>query len=449
MPEPVTVFDSTAEAPAPETDVQSDYEAEMENREGFIGEEEYEQNFTRPQVDSNIYVDLLGYTPEDQKYAYFVGDDLSDTFYVYESATDRRVYSGTIKKMGNKKVDGKNVYRGDFTNITEPGVYYIQTAIIGQSYTFRIDEGRYETQHSELAEEFLALSPGQYYGKTNTHVKRMKIYYSFQKLATAYQFFGQSFDEEYEKKLEEHLQWLLELRQEVLAERAGKEKPNYADPGAAEEQIVKEDYLFASAMATAYTLVQPYNAPLAGQSLSQAQKAYQNALRFKLTGDHQYMAAAALFRASGNYSYHAVMKEAYTGKQTLAEANGYKSLSVDKEILCDYVLWGNLFYMTATKGADLDICDKQMSEMMDLCGAYLSDSPRNAFGLINDRETSLEKAIWLTMSDYIIVSREYRNVCKEQLHALVHDMEEIYLSHEQKSTLLLILANLAENEETE
>ncbi len=449
IPDIVTEPDTVAESTVAETDVQSDYEAEMEQREGFIGEEEYEQNFKRPQVNSNIYVDLLGYTPEDQKYAYFVGEELSDTFYIYDSATDTRVYSGTIRKMSNQKVDGKNVYRGDFSNITEPGVYYIQTAIIGQSHTFRIDEGRYENQRNELGEEFLTLTPGKYYGKTDTYVKRMQIYYSFQKLATAYQFFGESFDEEYEKKLEEHLQWLLELRQEVLADRATGERPNYTDPSVTEEQGIKEDYLFASAMATAYTVIQPYNAPLAGQSLQQAQKAYQNALRFKMTGDQQYMAAAALFRASGNYSYHAVIKEAYSGKETLAQANGYGVLSEDKDILCDYVLWGNLFYMTSAKGADLNICDKQMSEMMELCGEYLNDSPRKAFGLIDEKKTSLEKSTWLTMADYIIVSREYRNVCKEQLHALVHDMKEIYLSHEQKSTLLLILANLAESEETE
>ena len=430
-------------------EVQSDYEAQMENREGFIGEEEYEQNFVRPQVHSNIYVDLLGYTPEDQKYAYFVGDELSDIFYVYESATDKRVYSGSIKKMGNEKVDGKPVYRGDFSSVTEPGVYYIQTSIIGQSYTFRIDEGRYETQMEELYQELIALTPGKYYGKTNTYVKRMQIYYSFQKLATAYQFFPDSFDKDYEKKMEEHVQWLLELRQEILTKRAEAKKPDYANPGALEEQIVKEDYLFASAMATAYTVLQPYNASLAGQSLRQAQMAYQNAIRFKLAGDYQYMAAAALFRASGNYSYHAVIKQEYSGEDTLAQINGYKMLSDEKDIRCNYVLWGNLFYMTSLRGADLSICDKQMTEMMNLCGEYLNKSPRKAFGLIDERKEALEKCIWLTMSDYTIVSREYRNVCKEQLHTLVHNMEEIYLSHEQKTTLLLVLGNLAESEETE
>ena len=435
-------------------DVQSDYEVEMENREGFVGEEAYEQSFTRPQVNSNIFVDLMGYAPEDQKYAYFVGENLSETFYVLESGTNERVYTGALRKMGNEKVDGKQVYKGNFSDITEPGVYYIQTAVIGQSYTFRVDENRYMTQFETLKEEFLTLTPEEYYGSFNSVKERMQIYYSFQKLVTAYQFFPESFGEEYEKKLEEHAQWLVDKRDELLVERETKQREeqwraNYAEPVEKEKQMVKEDYMFASAMASGYTVLQMYNAPLAGKCLSQAQRAYQNCARYKLTGDVQYMAAAALFRAVGNYTYHAVIKEKYAQQETTVIKPGYQELEDAKALQCDELLWGNLFYLTAEKGADMTICDMQMAKMMDLCGGYLDQWPKSAFGLIAKREDSLERSIWLTIADYIIVSREYRNVCKEQIHSLLHNMEEIDLSYEQKATLLLILGNLAESEEKE
>ncbi len=440
-------------APSSET-IQSDYEVEMENREGFVGEEAYEKSFARPQVNSNIFVDLMGYAPDDRKYAYFVGNDLSESFYVFESATNECVFTGTLKKMGNEKTDGKPVYKGDFTAITEPGVYYIQTAVIGQSYTFRIDENRYKTQYEELKKEFLALAPEEYYGETESVKERMQIYYSFQKLATAYQFFPMSFGDEFEKKLEEHVQWLLTMRDEKLLERETKQREeqwraNYAEPTEEEKQLVREDYMFASAMAVGYTVLQSYNAPLAGKSLAQAQKAYQNCARYKLTGDVQYMAAASLFRAVGNYTYHAVVKERYAQQEPAQIKPGYQELEDTDTLLCEEVLWGNLFYLTATKGADMTICDEQMAELMNLCRTYLEAVPRSAFGLIADREDSPEKAIWLTIADYIIVSREYRNVCKEQIHSLLHNMEEIGLSHEQKATLLLILGNLAESEEKE
>lgn len=437
----------------PEATVQSDYEVEMEQREGFVGEEKYEQNFTRPQVLSNIFVDLMGYAPEDKKYAYFVGENLSETFYVMDSASDKRVFTGTLKKMKNQSSDGKSVYKGDFSQITEPGVYYIQTAIIGQSYTFRIDKNRYLAQYDELKKEFLTLAPEKYYGEAENSRDRMQIYYTFQKLATAYQLYPESFGEEYEKKLEEHAQWLIDMRQQVLAERDTQLREsglryNYTQPGDAEQQVVKEDYVFASSMAAGYCVLQPYNAPLAGQSLSQAQRAYQNAARFKLTGDLQYMAAASLFRAVGNYTYHAVIKETYK-QDAVVVKEGYTVLTREKTLLCDAKLWGNLFYMTSVKGADLTICDKQMSEMMDLCGGYLNSSPQRAFGRIAGKADSLEKAIWLAIADYTIVSREYRNVCKEQIHAMLYSMQEINLSHKQKATLLLILGNLAESEDAE
>ena len=128
---------------------------------------------------------------------------------------------------------------------------------------------------------------------------------------------------------------------------------------------------------------------------------------------------------------------------------GYTMLTKDRGFLCNAKLWGNLFYMTSLKGADMTICDKQMAEMMDLCGGYLNASPQSIFGRIAGKGDSLENSVWLAIADYIIVSFEYRNVCKEQIHSMFHNMEGIDLSHRQKSTLLLILGNLAESEDAE
>jgi len=277
----------------------------------------------------------------------------------------------------------------------------------------------------------------------------MNAIYSFQKLAEAYNYFPEMLGEEYEKKLEEHVYWFLELRQEVLTARSRGPKPNYAEPGISEEQMVKEDYLFTSAMASAYTVLQPYNAGLAAQALSQSQKAYQNAFRFKFTGDLQYMAAASLFRASGNYACHGIVKEHYSEQKTMTAERGYKMLSESGADFCKPSLWGDLFYMTSTKGSDLNLCDTQMSGLMDMCGEFLNISSRKSFGLIDEKEQALEDAVWLTMADYIIVSREYRNVSKGQLHAALHEIDEIHFSHEQKSTLIFILSNLAESESEE
>lgn len=435
--------------PSEET-VQSDYEAEMEQREGFVGEEAYEQSFERPQVTSNIFVDLMGYAPEDQKYAYFAGSDLSETFYVIDSATGERIFTGTLRKMRNEMSEGKQIYKGDFSDITEPGVYYIQTAVIGQSYTFRIDPDRYRNQYEDIKKEFLTLTPEEYFGEYGTEQERSAIYYSFQKFAMAYYFFPESLGQEYEKKLEEYAQWILTVREEELARREEKKRgeawrPNYNEPGEDEKQMVKEDYMFACATAAAATILRPHNPALSSQCLSQAQKAYQDNLRYKLTGDVQYMAAASLFCATGGYMYHAVIKE--KNVQQPAAKPGYTQLADDEALLCNETLWGNLFYLISVRGVDTTICDRQMAEMMNLCGEWLDEVPKSAFGLIENGEDSLENAIWLAVADYIIVSREYRNVCKEQIHSVLHKMEEIEFTHEQKATLLLLLGNLAESEE--
>lgn len=462
------------------TGVQDSRVAEAEenvNGEGFVGEKSYEQNFTKPEIDSNIFVDLKGYTPEDKKQAYFLGENLSDEFYVYDHAEKRLVYTGELKNTGKQTGEGKTVYKGDFSRVTEPGVYYIQTAVIGQSYTFSIDENRYKEQLQELEKEFLNLTPAEYYGYESLQIsensarnvdeavspvitdpeERCQVLYSFQKLVTAYAFFGEQLGGDYEKKLEEHAQWLLSERELVLAERTAKETPDYANPGSREQLIVREDYMFASALGAGYVVLQPYNRQLAAQILSQGQKAYQNASGFKFPqtaemeqeetavyeelSDMQYMAAASLYRATGSYSYHTVIKNRYTNPETLAAEQSDTGYGIR--------FWGNLFYMMSQKNVDTEICSRQMKELMNMCGEYSVYSAKNIFGLASEEEEPLECGIWLTMADYTIVSREYRDVCKAQIHYLLYDTETMDLGHEQKSALLLITGNLVEKEATE
>lgn len=432
--------------------------------EGFVGEERYEKDFVKPKTNSNIFVDLKGYTTEDKKLAYFLGENLSQEFFVYDNIEKKLVYTGVLKDIGKKNADGKSVYKGDFSQVTEPGTYYIQTSVIGQSYAFPIYDDRYREQLRELESEFLQQTPEAYYqdfGQTlSEQEKRIHILYSFQKLATAYTFFEEVYSEDFAQKLEEHAQWLIALREDVVAKRAAMEVPDHNNPGSAEQLAAEEDYAFASAMAAGYTALQLKNARLAAGCLSQAQKAYQNAARFRYvrtTGaesedevserlsDLQYMAAAALNRATGSYTYRTFIKNRFSVSERAVSENGLQTES-------DYVgkekLWGNLFYMTTAKNADMEICALQMKELMKVCGEYSGYSGKSVFGMASEKEQPLECGIWLTMADYVIVSREYRDVCKAQMHLLFSDVETAEPGHEQKTALIIILGNL-EREETE
>ncbi len=431
--------------------VQNVDEMEPDQREGFIGEEMYEQNFTKPQVTSNIFVDLMGYAPDDQKHAYFVGDNLSETFYVYES-TGQLAYTGELKEVRNANINGKSIYRGDFTSLKEAGVYYIQTAVIGQSYTFSIDENRYKSQLEQLKTEYLELTPEEFYQPCESWQERVHALYAFQKLSVAYSFFPDALGEEFAGKLEEHMLWFLDMRKEVLQERKDRTKQEENNTQEAKEQMVWEDYMFASAISAGHVVVQQSNTVLAGQAYQNAQASYQNASKMMVETELKYMAAASLYKVSGNYAYHAVIKETYnqSATETSQDVLDEPILGQNIDITCQPRLWGNLFYMTAEKGADVTICDKQMSELMNQCEEYLIYGSQSAFGHIVEEQDGLEHAIWPMIADYTIVSRDYRNIYKQQMHLLLYNnIEEMNLTQGQRATLFLLLGNLIESEGNE
>ena len=396
--------------------------------EGFVGEEKYEQSFKKPKTNVNILIDLQGYAPEDKKHAYFIGENLSDTFYVYESTENRLVYSGVIGKAQSD--GGKTISCGDFSAVTEPGVYYIQTAVIGRSYSFRIAKDRYTGQLTEMEEQFAELTPADYYGEAETIQQRCEMYHSFQILALAGQIYAERMSDSFVKKLQEHASWFLESRQQVLAQR----KEEGMEKAPSEEEKARqghEDYQFACAIASCYPVICAEDTTLASKCLREAQKAYQNAQKLLPDGGaDRYNAAAALYRVTGSYVYHGEVKKENT-------------LSVQERF------WGDLYYMMSLRSVDTNLCSEKMSDFMKLCGQYSDKSGKSAYGLAAKEEEIPDCAVQLAVADYIIVSREYRNVYKEQLHYLLYEKEPDELSHICKSAQLFVLAGLSSEQETE
>ena len=92
------------------------------------------------QTFSHIRPDPLGYETGDVKEALFTGTDLSDTFWVVETGSKKRVYQGSLKPGGKSTVSENDLWIGDFSELTAEGEYYIETPVIGQSESFVIRE---------------------------------------------------------------------------------------------------------------------------------------------------------------------------------------------------------------------------------------------------------------------------------------------------------------------
>ena len=364
----------------------------------------------RPTVSSNIAIDLQGYAPEDLKYAYFSGQDLEDEFFVYRQKDKQIVYRGTIQPAGET-----GSARGDFSQLTEPGSYYIQTAVIGRSYTFQIEEGRYRKQYETDLYSWQQTEPESYYKADD-----MTNYRALFILALLQEFYG-SQEEENMEKLQKDVAYLMQ----TYAENAG--SVSSSDPEADCDTI----YTYAAAMAQSYQVLK--TEPGAQTYLRQAQTAYQTAARSRRTDmavpPEQYMAAAALFKATGSYSYHQVIKQHETAEDMTEDTTAG--------------FWGDLLYLTSLQRVDTTLCEQQMNSLLKECGE-LSDSVLSQH-TIENRDDSLAAMLKLAVADDTLVSLEYRNACKTLLHMLDSNSRDEMDCGEQ-SALLFIEGELAESE---
>ena len=101
-------------------------------------------------VTSDINLNQIGYKPGDEKIAIFRGDNPSKKFNVVDVNTGDVVYTGTIDdKYKNETADETNYY-GDFSSVTDPGLYKIVTKKMGESFPFAIGEAVFDNPYEDI-----------------------------------------------------------------------------------------------------------------------------------------------------------------------------------------------------------------------------------------------------------------------------------------------------------
>lgn len=92
-----------------------------------------------------IMTDQVGYQPDAQKIAVFRDISNETEFSVINAETNESVYTGSLYgEFQNTAADEVNWY-GDFSEVTEPGRYYITCGSLDASYPFTISETVYDT----------------------------------------------------------------------------------------------------------------------------------------------------------------------------------------------------------------------------------------------------------------------------------------------------------------
>lgn len=90
-----------------------------------------------------IVTNQVGYAPEDEKIAVFREVTDETAFAVVNADTNKTVYTGELYGEKMNSAADETDWFGDFSEVTEPGSYYITCGSLDASYPFTIGEGVY------------------------------------------------------------------------------------------------------------------------------------------------------------------------------------------------------------------------------------------------------------------------------------------------------------------
>lgn len=100
----------------------------------------------------DIKINQLGYRLKDRKAALFSYQ--GGKFEVVNEETDQVVYQGVTEEHGFDEASGELVFIGDFSKLTEPGLYKIRLMNQAESYPFVIQDQPYKALHKGTLKAF-------------------------------------------------------------------------------------------------------------------------------------------------------------------------------------------------------------------------------------------------------------------------------------------------------
>ena len=131
---------------------------------------------------------------------------------------------------------------------------------------------------------------------------------------------------------------------------------------------------YAATMAKFSYLYQSYDREFATLCLQASDRAYRYAENYLAdVSDRQYFfAAAELYRATGGYQYHSVVKS-------------YLTQNTEPDLDDDYVFWGCVTYLSTKQKVDMNLCEAVTENLMRK-GETISYASKDSKLLVNTDE---------------------------------------------------------------
>lgn len=340
-----------------------------------------ELSYTVPSAGPNILANQFGYRREGRKVAVLVGENLSGEFRVIDNDTGKVVYTGEMEQAGYSRACGQNISTGDFTRLSEAGEYYVECDSIGRSYPFVISDDIYMTIMSEsltAMKQFREEAPA-----TEEACKAVST------MLLAYELFPDvgmgTAQGEIPAVVEEVSGWITELAKEQNAETG---------------DLGRATAWFSAVMAKFSYTYQKFDNEYANQCLKAADLAWRYVEKNpeSFSEEERFFAASELYRATGQYQYHKIVKE--LGEKLTPDP--YK----------DALFYGSITYSATKRSVDVKLCEKFLENLMDEAESIAKEY-KAADSLMEGKRT-IEKVLWqmllVSVVDYVITNHEYATV---------------------------------------
>ncbi|MBQ8039866.1 MAG: glycoside hydrolase family 9 protein [Lachnospiraceae bacterium] len=428
----------------------------------YLTEKKEEQIFDYevPESEPSVLVNQLGYHPDSVKTVIFIGQNIPEDFSVIEENTDEEVYAGKIEHKGFAQDIGMDVGIGTFTDFVKEGNYYILCDTIGQSYHFSISDMIYNSLFTDLLKEISDNRWQKYHNETEeyyqpeentsievsggwyTHITEeckvrdvkagcdtlvnllmsAEFYLEEQSDAAGIKESGNGIPDILDEAAYEAF-WLLKMQD-------GKTGAVYSglteEDGTLElaESDIESCQRFIIAMAKFSYSMKNYDNAFATEclrasdaawkyveSIRNSRKEEDKALQTEIDETLRFFGAAELFRASGAYRYHTVIRE-------------YVPNTVDESKWTKEEYLGIYTYLGTRLAVSKSICEEWMKQIMDMGEEIAGDSKKDSMLAISVEDgVSCQNLLWkmtvMTSIDYIIGNHEYDTILENNLHYLL------------------------------
>lgn len=388
----------------------------------------------------HILVDQLGYPAAGEKTVIFRGEKLPDIFDVIDAESGKAVCTKTVEKQNS------GLGYGDFSEWTAEGTYYIESSTLGRSYDFRIADDVYDALFKDVIaclnkvqekkinvflpteEPEEKILQGGWYTDTEGNQDMQKAEQTMMTILLACELYPASFEKdaagtepEILKLLRKQAEWMLSLQEEktggvyggILVD-SGKTPFIYQ----MEEVDLKASAGFAAALAKFSYIYKKYDQKYAAQCLKAADRAWkyirkqqsvavENHAETAELEEILFCAAAELYRASGQSTYHVPLKQALDAGVGPGESF--------------WDTFGCITYLSTRHFVNVELCSKIMKQLLG-CAEDISEKARTEpyFTAGNADFTNTDELLWnmviLSMADYVITNHEYATVIENYQH---------------------------------